>query len=55
MAYAPTTHWSATASKPSESLIDGSATFTTDTSRMTMNCAAQASASTARRPPLRPP
>ena len=37
MAYAVITHWSPVAEKPRSDLIDGRATFTIATSRMTMN------------------
>src|SRR4051812_6624583 len=39
--YAFTTHWRSVAEKPRSLRIDGSATFTIETSRMTMNCAVQ--------------
>src|SRR3954451_13405868 len=39
--YALTTHWRSTTEKPRSLRIEGSATFTTETSRITMNCARQ--------------
>jgi hypothetical protein len=39
--YAFTTHWRPVAEKPRSLRIEGSATFTIETSRITMNCAAQ--------------
>ena len=41
-----TTHWRSDWLRPRSAWIDGTATFTTARSRMTMNCAALTSAST---------
>src|SRR5688572_12945266 len=43
------THWRSAAEKPRSAWIDGSATFTTVASRMTMNCARQTITSTSQR------
>src|SRR3954471_15044400 len=47
--YAFTTHWRPAPLKPRSARIDGSATFTTDTSRITMNWATHASTTAAQR------